>query len=192
MLIVILPMLFLTFHLETVIRVAGSWLFGEGPWKSELLFYLAVALILLLSGFLMCLAVMFVSRIEDRRYRKEQTEASRRRTGDRPQIMESVDSINASVAMLGELSARMKEQTRRLSSLNREMLSQEPERNRETPSAITRADTFSITLNDSGVSGLRVIYPAGFTEEDPGDPSSPQGPFPPPGSRQRIWYFPNI
>jgi hypothetical protein len=191
-LIVMLPMLFLSFHLETVVRLAGSWLFGKGPWRYDLLFYLTAAAIPLLSGALMCLAIMFISRIEERDWERERKEALRRHTGTWPRLEESVDSINASIAMLGKLSARMRDQTSRLSSLNRELNPEEPERDRETLSAKAGADTFSVTLNDSRLSGLRVIYPAGLMEEDPGDPPSPQGLFPPHESRQKIWYFPNI
>jgi hypothetical protein len=191
-LIVVLLMLFLSFHLEMVVRLLGSWFFGEEPWRYELLFYLAAAAIPLLSGILMCFAVMFISGIENRNWERERKEDLRRRAGIRPWFMESVDSINASIEILRELSARMKGKTTQLSLLSREPGLEEPERDREALSAGAGTDTFSVTLNNSRVSGLRVIYPAGFMEEDPGDPSFPQGPFPPHEFRQKIWYFPNI
>jgi hypothetical protein len=186
---VVLFMLFLSFQLETIARVTGSWFFGNDPRRYELPLYLAAAAIPLLSGILMCLAVIFISRIEDRGYEREWKEARRRRAGALPRLMESVDSINGSIVTLGEISARIKDQARRLSLLNRDMIPGTPERDGED--ACARADTVSVTTGDSKVSGIRIIRPAGFLKEDFPEPS-PQGPFPLPGSRQKIWYFPNI
>jgi hypothetical protein len=192
-LIVVLFMLFLSFHLETIVVMMNSWFFGTGRPGYELLFYLAAAAIPLLSGVFMCLVIIFISRVEDKRYEREREEALRRRAGGWSKIMGSVDSINASIVKLREISVRMRDQTRRLSLLGLETAGEKPERQKDI-CAETRAETLSVTMEDSEVSGVRIIYPAGFLQRYPGcqeDPS-PQAPVPPHESHRKIWYFPNI
>jgi hypothetical protein len=189
-LLVVMLMIPLSLHLETIIRVTGFLLFGENSPVSILLFYVFSAAIPLLSGVLMCFVVMLVSRGEDKRYEREREEARRNGGGGRMEFMACFDSMNTSIEKLREISAQLRDQTKRLSSFGSETTGGEQER--YGADAFSR-DTFSVTLEDSEVSGLRIIHPADFREKDFSPPDTfRQESFPPPESHQKIWFFPNI
>ncbi|MDR2159375.1 MAG: hypothetical protein LBP23_04835 [Treponema sp.] len=194
----VISLLLLSLHLETIVSVADSWFFGTGSGKSELLFYVIAAAIPLLSGILVCLAVALISGSEDKRHEREQEKAGRSGAGGRADFTAYINSINASVVKLKNVSARMREQTRRLSLLDRETAplraGEKPERHEEDIYDETGADTVSVTMDNSEVSEVRMIYPVRSWVKDVSFPegSFPQEPFPPRESRQKIWYFPNI
>ena len=155
-----------------------------------MLFYAVVTAIPLSSGVLMCLVVMLFSRAEDKSYEREREKARQDGAGCWAEFMAYIDSIDVSIEKLREISAQLREQTRRVSSLGDEMTEEEPERCGEKNSA---PETFSITLEDSEISGLRVIYPANFGKKDLNSPDPfRQEPSPLPEFHQKIWYFPNI
>jgi hypothetical protein len=193
-LVVVFLMLLLTLHLETIVSVVNSWFFGKDSRNSGLLFYLAAAMIPLLCGGFMCLAALIISRADDKKYEREWKAARRSDVMDQSEFMESVDSIDTSIVRLKDVSARMREQTRRLSSFCCGTSREEAEPCKENPSSRTAVDTLSVTMENSEVSGLQIIYPVQFSGKDINsrEDSSPQEPFPPHGSHQKIWYFPNI
>ena len=194
-LLIMALMLFLALHLDTIVRVTGSLLFGENSRGSGLFYAVAMA-IPLSSGALMCLVIMLFSRAEEKRDEREREKAWRDSAGNLMKMIACVDSINLSIAKLRELSARLREQARRVSSFSGEMTGggemteEEPERYGEKNPA---PETFSVTLEDSEVSGLRLIHPTGSGKKDLNAPDPfRQERFPPPESHQKIWYFPNI
>jgi hypothetical protein len=194
-LVVVILALFFSLHLETIIPVIDSWFPVADPKRPELLFYLSAVVIPMLSGVLMCLVIVLISRTEDKRFERERERARQCRTRYHARVQseftEYLDSIDASIVKLRDVSAQMKDQTRRLSSFGRGMTGKQ--QHEEKPPAGAVRSTISTTLEDSRVSGLQIIHPADFYRKDLSlrDPSQ-QELFPPHESHQKIWYFPNI
>ncbi|MDR1900162.1 MAG: hypothetical protein LBQ55_09150 [Treponema sp.] len=193
-LIVVILALFFSLHIETIIPVIDSWFSDEDPERPELLFYLSAAAIPVLSGIFMCLVIVLISRTENKQFEREWERVrqcrARYHAGVESEFMENLDSINESIVKLREMSTRMKDQTKQLSSFGRDEKRRQDE---EKPADSPGGETVSTTLENFEVSGLRIIHAADFYGKDINlqEPSQ-QELFPPHESHQKIWYFPNI
>jgi hypothetical protein len=117
--VVIALSIILVLNLERIVKSAGLWLFGIDPKSTGALFYLAAFFIPVLSGFLMCLAVVLIFRREYREYEENLRIASESTDDLCSSFQQNLDSINDSIASLRASTRQMKTETKRLSDLER-------------------------------------------------------------------------
>jgi hypothetical protein len=175
---VILLALILTLNLDRIVSALESLFLGANRKNSPVLFYIAVALVPVISGTLMGLAVIILSKKEDEEYQRRWEES---RTG--PSFYEELaryfDAIDASIVKLRATSDEIKHQAGTVEDLGRYFAA-------ESDTAGIRAEEpeiYSLTSGDSEITNIRIIHPVeGLT---------PQEPALFPQSHQTAWFFPH-
>jgi hypothetical protein len=172
--LVIILVLILALNLNRIVSALGSSFWGT---SRETLFYIAVALVPVISGTLMGAAIVLISKKEGQEYDRLREEARKGAPSVYKELTRYFDSIDASITKLRDVSEKIKRQTEAMEELERSIISYPPVPAREKNPAI-----YSVTTGDSKVTNLRVIHSAGGL--------IPQEPAPLPQSHQKIWFFP--
>lgn len=165
-------------NLEHIVSAAGSLFFGANQEHSRSLFYIAAALVPVISGIVMGVAVVMISKHEDREYEQLWQETQDGASAFYGELTRYFDSIDASIIKLRDASEKIKHQGEKMEELGRHMAEQ------NGPSAV-RAENppCSVTLVDNKITNLRIIHPV--------DELILQAPAPLPQSHQKIWFFPH-
>lgn len=173
--LVIILALILALNLNRIVSALGSSFTGVNPGT---LFYIVVALVPVICGTLMGLAILLISKKENQEYDQLWEEALKGTPPFCEDLTRYFDSIDASIDKLRNASEEIKRQTEEMEELERSINQcLEPLPAREEKPAI-----YSITAGNSNVTNLRVIHPA--------EELIPQAPDPLPESHQKIWFFP--
>jgi ABC-type lipopolysaccharide export system ATPase subunit len=172
---VIILALILTLNLNRIVAVLGTSFLGV---SRSTLFYIAVALVPVISGTLMGAAIVIISKKEDQEYERIRGEGREGASSVYDELTGYFNSIDASIAQLRDVSEKIKHQAEAMEELER-FITQYPgpaQVREKTP------EIYSITAGDAKVTNLRVIHPV--------DGLIPQEPAPLPQSHQKIWFFP--
>jgi hypothetical protein len=177
--LVILLALILTLNLDRIVSALESSFLGANRKDSSTLFYIAVALVPIISGTLMGLAVIIVSKKEDEEYQQRWEESRAGNLSVYEEMAQCLDAIDASITKLRETSEELKDQAGAMEDLGRYFAA-------ESDAAEVRAEEpeiYSLTMGNSKITNIRVIHPA--------DGLTPQEPALFPQSHQTVWFFPH-
>jgi hypothetical protein len=177
--VVILLALILALNLDHVVTALGSSFFLSNPGNSRMLIYIIAALVPVISGVIMGVAIIILLRQEDREYDQLWQEAQDAASPVYHELTQCFDSIDASIAKLQDASEKIKCQTEELEALSRRLVE------KPNPAAVKveKPAIYIVTMGNNKVSNLKVIHHAGKLV--------PQGPVPLPQSHQMIWFFPH-
>jgi uncharacterized membrane protein YgaE (UPF0421/DUF939 family) len=176
-LLIVLALVF-ALNLDRIVSVLSSVFLGRNSGNSEILFYVVVALVPVLSGTLMALAIIILSRNEDREYERLWKEARDTAPPFYDEFSRYCDSIDASIAKLRDASEKIKHQAEKLEGLSRSMA----EKSALTVVKVEEPSIYSVTMEEAKVTNLRIIHPV--------DGLIPQEPVSLPQFHQKIWFFP--
>ncbi|MDR0624221.1 MAG: hypothetical protein LBG10_07300 [Treponema sp.] len=176
--LVMLLALILTLNLDRIVSALGSSVLGAGRGNLPLVFYIALALIPVISGTIMGLAIALLSKKEDEEYQRLREESRIGAPSVYEELFQSFDSIDASIAKLRDISEEIQHQAEAVEELGR-YLTDHP----DTVDIKTKQpEIYSLTMGDCKITNLRVVHPV--------DGLVPQEPVLSPQSHQKIWFFP--